>query len=71
MDGPRNIIPSGVAQSQKNTHGMYSLIRGYYPDAQNSQDTIHRPHETHKEGRPKFGCFGHRRRKYSQEQAWR
>jgi hypothetical protein len=47
------IILSEVTQSQKNTHGMYSLIRGYYPDAQNSQDTIHRPHETQEEGRPR------------------
>jgi hypothetical protein len=26
-----NIILSEVIQSQKNTHGMYSLIRRYYP----------------------------------------
>jgi hypothetical protein len=26
-----NIILSEIIQSQKNTHGMYSLIRGYYP----------------------------------------
>jgi hypothetical protein len=24
-----NIIPSEVIQSQKNTHGMYSMINGY------------------------------------------
>jgi hypothetical protein len=24
-----NIIPSDVTQSQKNTHGMFSLISGY------------------------------------------
>jgi hypothetical protein len=26
-----NIILSDVIQSQKNTHGMYSLISGHYP----------------------------------------
>ena len=27
----KNIILSEVTQSQKNTHGMQSLISGYYP----------------------------------------
>jgi hypothetical protein len=27
------------------------------PKAQNTQDTIHRPHEAQVEGRPKYGCF--------------
>jgi hypothetical protein len=26
-----NIIPSEATQSQKDMHGMYSLISGYYP----------------------------------------
>ena len=38
-----NIILSEVTQCQKNTHGMHSLISGYYPKAKNNQDTIHRP----------------------------
>jgi hypothetical protein len=28
-----NIILSEVTQSQKNTHGIYSLISGYYPQS--------------------------------------
>jgi hypothetical protein len=50
-----NIILSEVTQSQKNTHGMHSLIS---PEAQNTQDTIHRPHEAQEEGRPRCGYFG-------------
>jgi hypothetical protein len=49
------IILSEVTHSQKNTHGMYSLINGYWlrsPEAQNTQDAIHKPHETQEEGRP-------------------
>jgi hypothetical protein len=38
------IILSELTQSQKNTHDMYSLIVG--PEAQNTQDTIHKPNET-------------------------
>jgi len=30
-----NIILSEVTQSQKNTHGMHSLISGYYPKCLN------------------------------------
>jgi hypothetical protein len=30
MDGTRNIILTEVTQSQKDTHGMYSLISGYH-----------------------------------------
>ena len=41
-----NIILNEVTQTQKDKHGMYSLIRGYYPKkkskVQNTQDTIHR-----------------------------
>jgi hypothetical protein len=29
MDGTKNIILNEVTQSQKNTHGIYSLICGY------------------------------------------
>ena len=46
------IILSEVTQSQKNTHGMHSLISGIIPEAQNTQDTIHNPNETQEEGRP-------------------
>jgi hypothetical protein len=52
-----NIMLSGVTQSQKNTHGMYSLVMDISPKSQNIQDTIDRPHEA-QEGRPKCGCFG-------------
>ena len=52
-----NIILSDVTQSQKNTHGMHSLIVDISPKAQNIQDTIHRPHEAKEEGRQKFGYF--------------
>jgi hypothetical protein len=52
-----NIILSEVTQSQKNTHGMNSLISGYYPEAQNIQDTIYRLHEAQEEGRPKCRYF--------------
>ena len=40
-----NIILSEVTQSQKNTHGIHSLISDSSPKALNTQDTIHRPHE--------------------------
>jgi hypothetical protein len=52
-----DIILSEVTQSQKNTHGKHSLISGIIPKAWNTQDIIHRPHETQEEGRPKCGCF--------------
>ena len=55
------IILSEVAQSQKNTHGMHSLISRNHPPqknkAQNTQETIHRTYEAQKEGRPKRGCL--------------
>jgi hypothetical protein len=47
-----NIILSEVSQSQKNTHGIHSLMS---PEAQNTQGTIHKPHEAQEEGRPKCG----------------
>jgi hypothetical protein len=40
-----NIILCEVTQSEKNTYGMYSLISGYSPKVQNTQDSIHRPYE--------------------------
>ena len=53
-----NIVLSEVTQCQKNTHGMHSLISGYYPKAKNNQDTIHRPQEAQEKQRQKYGCFG-------------
>ena len=46
------IILSDVTQAQKNTHGLYSLISGYYPPPakpQNTQETIHRIYEAQQE----------------------
>ena len=43
MDG--TVILSEVTQTQKDMHGMYSLISGYYPENKtvyNIQDTIQR-----------------------------
>jgi hypothetical protein len=42
-----NIIQSEVTQTQKDRHGIYSLISGYYPPKkiQNTQGTIHRTQE--------------------------
>jgi hypothetical protein len=48
------IILSEVTQSQKNTHDVYSLIMYISPEAQNTQDTIRKTHETQEEGRPKW-----------------
>jgi hypothetical protein len=49
-----NTILSEITQSQKNTHGMHSLISGYIsPEVRNNQGIIHKPHETQEEGRPK------------------
>ena len=45
-----NIILSEVTQSQKNTHGMHSLISGYSPEAWNTQDTIHISNDAQEEG---------------------
>ena len=53
-----NTILSEVTQSQKNTNSVYLLINGISPEAQNTQDTIHRPHEAQEEGRPKCDYFG-------------
>ena len=52
-----NTILSEVTQSQKNTNSVYLLINGISPEAQNTQDTIQRPHEAQEEKRPKSGCF--------------
>jgi hypothetical protein len=50
-----DIILSEVTQSQKITRDMHSVIS---PEAQNTQDTINKLHETQEEGRPKYGYFG-------------
>ena len=52
-----NTILSEVTQSQKNTNSVYLLINGISSEAQNTQDTIQRPHEAQEEKRPKSGCF--------------
>ncbi|CCD12659.1 hypothetical protein, unlikely [Trypanosoma congolense IL3000] len=52
----KNIL-SEVAQSQKNTHVMPSLISGYYTRSLKTQDTIHRSHEAQEEGRLQCGYF--------------
>ena len=40
-----NIILSEVTQTQKDMHGMYSLISGFYPKAQNTHDTTQKTYE--------------------------
>ena len=52
-----NIIQSDVTQTQKNTHGMHSVINGYNPKAYNAYDTIYRPYGAWKEGRSWGECF--------------
>jgi hypothetical protein len=54
-----NIILNEVTQSQKNTHGVHSvvLVDILSPEAQNTQDPIHRPYEAQEEQRPKCRCF--------------
>jgi hypothetical protein len=52
-----NIILSEVTQSQKNTHGMHSVIVDISPEAQNTKDTIDRPHEAQEEGIQNWECF--------------
>ena len=52
-----DIILSEVTQSQKNTHDKYThWYMDISPEAQNTQDTICKTHET-QEGRPKCGYF--------------
>ena len=51
------IILSDITQSQKSTH-----IIGYYHPSQpkeawNTQETMHRTYEAHKEGRQECGCL--------------
>ena len=50
-----DIILSEVTQSQQNTHDMHSL--DISPEAQNTQDTICKTHETQEEERQKCGHF--------------
>jgi hypothetical protein len=45
-----NIILSEVTQSEKNTHGMHSLDI-ILKEAQNTQNTTHRPYESQEERR--------------------
>jgi hypothetical protein len=52
-----NIILSEVIQSQKNTHGIHSLISGYFPSSSNTQDKIYRLHEAQGIRRQKCGYF--------------
>ena len=49
-----NIILSEVTRTQKDLHGMYSLISGYYPkNVQNTQDTGHRTQKVQQAEVPK------------------
>ena len=41
-----NIIMSEVTRTQKNIHGIYSLISEYYPKSINIQDTVLRTSNT-------------------------
>jgi hypothetical protein len=52
-----DIILCEVTQPQKNKHDMHSLRMDISPEAQNTQDTVCKPHETQEEGRPKCGYF--------------
>ena len=49
-----NIILGEVTQSQKNTHGMHSLISRYYPRSCNKHDPTHRSNEAQEEERTKY-----------------
>ena len=69
-----NIILSEATQSQKNTHGIYSLISGYQPKSSeyaryNSQTT--RSSRRSKTKVQVLWFFSERGTKYSQEQIWR
>ena len=46
-----NLILSEVTQSQKNTHGMHSLISDTSLEAWNNEDTIPISNKAHTEGR--------------------
>ena len=53
-----NIILSEVTQTEKDTHGMYSLISEYLPPkGQNIQDTVHRTQKGQQAEWPKWACF--------------
>ena len=49
MDGTRKYHPE---RGEPDTYSPLS------PEAQNTQNTIHRPHEAQEEGRQKCGYFG-------------
>jgi hypothetical protein len=50
-----NIILSEVSQTQKDMHGRYSLISGYYhpPKVQNAKHTVHRTQKPQEAEGPK------------------
>jgi hypothetical protein len=55
-----NIILSEVTQTQKDMHGIYSLISRYYlppKKVQNTQGTVHRTQKGQKAEGPKRGCL--------------
>jgi hypothetical protein len=52
-----DIFLSEVIQLQKNTHDMNSLMNRYWPEAQNTKDSICKMHGTKEEGRAKCGYF--------------
>jgi len=58
MDGTRIYHPEWVNLVTKE-HTWHVLTDKWIvaPKAQNTQDTIHRPHEAQEEGRPNCGCF--------------
>jgi hypothetical protein len=56
-----NIILSDVIQSQKTIQFVLTdkwiLAKTKTKNLQNTQDTTHRPYDTQKEERPKYGCL--------------
>ena len=51
-----NIILSEINQTQKDMHGIYSLISGYYPPPKkvpNTQDIVHRAQKGQQAEAPK------------------
>ena len=54
-----NIILNEVTQLENSTHGIHTQwYVDISPEAQNTQDTIHRLYETKEEGGPKCGYYG-------------
>ena len=50
-------IQSDIFYVHFNHKRTYTLCTHIGPKARNIQDTTHRPHEAHEEGRPKCGYF--------------